>query len=111
MPDCSTAVDESTWDCAGHPGFIHADSWDQIEGWLARGLKVLDGDGDVVAKVNSARATAGPAREEEGLVILQDYAGQLYEYRAKTILLEEDPVTPEEEDEAIASILRTMQKF
>lgn len=115
MPSCANSTDQRDWVCQDHKGFDHAQSWDQVERWLERDLRVLDPDGDLVRKVDGVRA-ARPGQDvgtEIGSVRLTYYADP-YEYSAMVMLLEEapePPVTQEEEDEAIASILRAAEKL
>lgn len=111
MPHCSNNTDESFWDCSEHPKYTHAESWDQVCEWLDRGLDVLDPDGDHVRSFDRVIGSEDPKGEdprlEVGRVALSDYSDS-YNYAAKVMLLSEPPVSQEEEDEAIQSILKAL---
>lgn len=113
MSHCSNELDERYWTCHQHPEHAHAESWDQINDWLTDGLEVLDPDGDRVKSFDGVIGTEDPKGEdprlEVGKVALVDYpSGDRYNYAAKVMLLSEPPVSQEEEDEAIQSILKAL---
>lgn len=80
-----------------HPEWRHATSYDEVQEWLNNDLDVRDQDGDQVERCDPVHHN----------VILT--GGGEYGYNAVQILLENvelvPPTTPEEEDDALASIM------
>lgn len=91
-------------DNADHPGWRHAENWEEVADWLANDLEVADRDGDKVT-------TIYPNRD---VVLLANEGSNEYHYRPAQILIEDleltPPATPEEEDEAMRSIMEAFNK-
>lgn len=90
-------------------GWFHADSWDEVKRWLEHGAFVADLDGDRLTKVVEVGLSGyGPYF---GRVELKNYPESGFEYDVRSLLLEytdiEEPLSPEEEAEALASIMKS----
>jgi hypothetical protein len=98
---CYLRAAECTHD---RPGWRHATSWEEVEEWLANDLEVIDQDGDKIVAVHPNRSVVNLAQE----------GSSEYHYEPHQILIEDlvltPPATPEEEDEAMRSIMEAFNK-
>jgi hypothetical protein len=92
----------STCDGQEHEDWRHAQSWDEVTEWLDAGADVRDRDGDLVTAYIP----------ERNVTILE--GGGEYNYQPEQMLLENveitPPASPEEEDEALRSIMEAFNK-
>lgn len=83
-----------------HLGWRHAKSWDEVQEYLDAGALVADRDGDEIK-----------SSDGNGRVFLVGGGG--YDYTVDSILIEDVEIipeaTPEEEDEALQSILASFK--
>lgn len=104
---CYVNGETSAKTCQNHVGIVrHPTSWDEVEEYLDAGAVVMDNDGDQVFKVERSGG------DQRGYSIAKE-SGLNYSHYFWQMLIEDvslvQPATPEEEDEAIASILNSIK--
>lgn len=90
-----------------HPDWRHPETWEEVKGYLEMGWGVTDRDGDRVKEVKQVHDEHG-----WGEVILLE-TGTQYRYEVWSLLVDANvnlvpPATPEEEADALASILKSV---
>lgn len=84
-----------------HPGWTHPTTWEQVQAHLDAGALVMDRDGDPVVSCD-------PTRQVVTLTNGRDYG-----YAVETLMIEDidlvEPTSPEEDDEAVASIMKAFE--